>query len=53
MLPPAEHETIKFPCVYGIPALKKKQKHGLKRSYSFLKEAASEDMKLLCHEESW
>lgn len=26
MLPPAEHETIKFPCVYGIPALKKKKK---------------------------
>lgn len=57
MLPPAEHETIKFPCVFSHfvwnPCLKKKKRHGLKRFYSFLKEPASEDMKLKCHEDSW
>lgn len=28
MLPLAEHETIKFPCVCGIPAFFLKKKHG-------------------------
>lgn len=48
MLPLAEHETIKFPCVCGIPAFfLKKKKTWLERSYSFLKETTSEDMKLV------